>query len=153
MPTPTIIADKTASTVITTGMKNTPSTDALMTYTRNYKKVEESQIPQDSPEDIDGIDLSPASSFSVDSSSIKLAAVRRSSSSSAGSDDDSTKPSSSRISRHQWCTVAILTFVNLINYMDRYTIAGKSRELFLLLFVVDVVCSCFVVDAIKKFNV
>ena len=29
------------------------------------------------------------------------------------------------VSRADWMTLAILTFVNLINYMDRYTIAGK----------------------------
>ena len=30
------------------------------------------------------------------------------------------------VTRAEWLTLAILTFVNLINYMDRYTIAGKS---------------------------
>lgn len=30
------------------------------------------------------------------------------------------------VSFSQWLTVAILFYVNLINYMDRYTIAGKS---------------------------
>jgi hypothetical protein len=29
------------------------------------------------------------------------------------------------ISRTEWITVAILCFVNLINYMDRFTVAGK----------------------------
>ena len=29
------------------------------------------------------------------------------------------------VTRADWLTLAILTFVNLINYMDRYTIAGK----------------------------
>ena len=29
------------------------------------------------------------------------------------------------VSRADWLTLGILTFVNLINYMDRYTIAGK----------------------------
>ena len=29
------------------------------------------------------------------------------------------------ITRSDWLTLVILTFVNLINYMDRYTIAGK----------------------------
>lgn len=29
------------------------------------------------------------------------------------------------VTRSQWVTVAILCFVNLINYMDRYTIAGQ----------------------------
>lgn len=29
------------------------------------------------------------------------------------------------VSLRQWVTIAILCFVNLINYMDRFTIAGK----------------------------
>jgi len=32
------------------------------------------------------------------------------------------------VSRQDWMTLAILTFVNLINYMDRYTIAGILKE-------------------------
>jgi hypothetical protein len=36
-----------------------------------------------------------------------------------------TGSSPSHINRSQWVTLIILTFVNLINYMDRYTIAGK----------------------------
>jgi len=32
------------------------------------------------------------------------------------------------VSRADWLTLAILTFVNLINYMDRYTIAGILSE-------------------------
>jgi len=30
----------------------------------------------------------------------------------------------------QWITVAVLCYVNLINYMDRYTMAGKLIYLF-----------------------
>jgi len=30
-----------------------------------------------------------------------------------------------RVTAREWITVAILCFVNLINYMDRFTIAGK----------------------------
>lgn len=30
------------------------------------------------------------------------------------------------VGRSQWFTVTVLCFVNLINYMDRFTIAGKS---------------------------
>ena len=33
------------------------------------------------------------------------------------------------ITRSQWFTVAVLCFVNLINYMDRFTIAGKETHL------------------------
>lgn len=29
------------------------------------------------------------------------------------------------ITRTEWTTVLILCFINLINYMDRYTMAGK----------------------------
>lgn len=36
-----------------------------------------------------------------------------------------SKKSPNYVTRTQWITVTILTFVNLINYMDRYTIAGK----------------------------
>lgn len=37
-----------------------------------------------------------------------------------------TMPSELRsISRSDWITVAILCFINLINYMDRFTIAGE----------------------------
>ena len=35
----------------------------------------------------------------------------------------------SDVSWRQWATVAILTFVNLINYMDRFTIAGILQEI------------------------
>ena len=47
-----------------------------------------------------------------------------------GSSQDSginspTRKSPNYVSRTQWTTVSILTFVNLINYMDRYTIAGN----------------------------
>jgi hypothetical protein len=47
-----------------------------------------------------------------------------------GSSQDSgintpTRKTPNYITRTQWITVAILTYVNLINYMDRYTIAGK----------------------------
>jgi len=38
-------------------------------------------------------------------------------------DHDSMNPEKS-ISSLQWCSVLILTYINLINYMDRYTIAG-----------------------------
>ncbi|CAD7015454.1 unnamed protein product [Ceratitis capitata] len=32
------------------------------------------------------------------------------------------------ITRTQWFTVVVLCFVNLINYMDRFTIAGRQRN-------------------------
>jgi uncharacterized membrane protein len=38
---------------------------------------------------------------------------------------------STKITARQWITVAILCFVNLINYMDRFTIAGKCGASFL----------------------
>jgi len=37
--------------------------------------------------------------------------------------DNSMNPEKD-ISSRQWCSVLILTYINLINYMDRYTIAG-----------------------------
>ncbi|KAI9583606.1 hypothetical protein GQX74_005354 [Glossina fuscipes] len=36
----------------------------------------------------------------------------------------------SHVSRSQWFTVIVLCFVNLINYMDRFTIAAKKFVLF-----------------------
>lgn len=48
--------------------------------------------------------------------------------------DDGKRPSSRNshqydglrsVTRREWFSVAVLCFVNLINYMDRYTIAGK----------------------------
>jgi MFS transporter, Spinster family, sphingosine-1-phosphate transporter len=39
--------------------------------------------------------------------------------------DSSPSPRLQRVvSRTEWVTVAILCFVNLINYMDRFTVAG-----------------------------
>lgn len=43
----------------------------------------------------------------------------------ARGDGSPSKRSPNYVTKTQWTTVAILTFVNLINYMDRYTIAGK----------------------------
>lgn len=40
------------------------------------------------------------------------------------SDSSSTTPRESRVTKKQIATVAILCYVNLINYMDRFTIAG-----------------------------
>jgi len=34
----------------------------------------------------------------------------------------------SSVGRSQWFTVTVLCFVNLINYMDRFTIAGESGD-------------------------
>lgn len=38
---------------------------------------------------------------------------------------DKREEESPRMTASQWSTVLILCFVNLINYMDRYTIAGE----------------------------
>lgn len=37
----------------------------------------------------------------------------------------------SKVSKMEWVTVFILFFVNLINYMDRYTLAGKPISLYI----------------------
>lgn len=44
--------------------------------------------------------------------------------------ESETQPSSEehRVGKREWITVAVLCFVNLINYMDRFTIAGKCDE-------------------------
>lgn len=47
---------------------------------------------------------------------------------SVGYAGDSVPPSPQErqtVSRKEWITVAVLCFVNLINYMDRFTVAGK----------------------------
>jgi hypothetical protein len=54
---------------------------------------------------------------------------RRLSGSGLGSDlgpDSSSTSSSNRFTKRQLLTVSVLCFVNLINYMDRFTLAGKS---------------------------
>ena len=35
-------------------------------------------------------------------------------------------PGAGHVTARQWMTVAVLVYVNLINYMDRLTIAGNS---------------------------
>lgn len=45
----------------------------------------------------------------------------------------SSSQQSPRITKGQIVVVAVLCYVNLINYMDRFTVAGKNK-LFLLLF-------------------
>jgi hypothetical protein len=44
---------------------------------------------------------------------------------SAGAGDDGRPKTPNHITKRQWITVFVLFFVNLINYMDRLTIAGK----------------------------
>lgn len=61
----------------------------------------------------------------------------------AGCSDENKRPSSRNsrqydgfgsITYSEWFTVGVLCFVNLINYMDRFTIAGKSRKNFFSFF-------------------
>ena len=65
-------------------------------------------------------------SSSLASSTNKLDIKQMSSSSASTSSTavDARNPQSSSFSKRQLITVAILCFVNLINYMDRFTIAG-----------------------------
>ena len=44
----------------------------------------------------------------------------------SGGDETSNGSRSNKITKTQIATVTILCFVNLINYMDRYTIAGMA---------------------------
>lgn len=44
--------------------------------------------------------------------------------SSSDTDSVGVQPPTTGITRTQWFTVVVLCFVNLINYMDRFTIAG-----------------------------
>ncbi|KAJ9598502.1 hypothetical protein L9F63_010822, partial [Diploptera punctata] len=57
-------------------------------------------------------------------------------------DDDTTVPSltdstgirrgrfGTNVSMGEWLTIIVLCFVNLINYMDRFTVAGKNYDAF-----------------------
>ena len=45
----------------------------------------------------------------------------------SSSQDHSMGSSHPKVTARQWITVAILCFVNLINYMDRFTIAGELK--------------------------
>jgi hypothetical protein len=40
-----------------------------------------------------------------------------------------TESGFSQVTKTQWFTVAVLCFINLINYMDRFTIAGEFRRI------------------------
>ena len=82
-------------------MNNTPSSQALMAQTDSYKQMH----PSDSESGL-------ATPVFVTSSSGKV--------------DKKTDVSARHSTRSQWFAMAILTFINLINYMDRYTIAGKK---------------------------
>ena len=70
------------------------------------------------------IDL--AGNFYTPVSTANRTADGRSREESLGAVEGSFNRSPNHISRTQWVTVIVLFFVNLINYMDRLTIAGKS---------------------------
>ena len=123
MPTQNI-SDKKMAAIITAGMNNTPSSEALMKHDK-YRKDDESRIYRQLPR-TNGVGLSPASSLSGSSSCSGLATPMFVAPSNSNVKSDYSKSSPNHISKTQWCAVAILTFINLINYMDRYTIAGKS---------------------------
>ena len=97
--------DPTKNRVLgSTTLQTNPSTQILVKYTDSYKELDPSLKGSKNQVFI------PASS--------------------GGSSEDSDvfcpkKKIATPITRTQWITVAILTFVNLINYMDRYTIAGQ----------------------------
>uniref|UniRef100_A0A182P874 Major facilitator superfamily (MFS) profile domain-containing protein n=1 Tax=Anopheles epiroticus TaxID=199890 RepID=A0A182P874_9DIPT len=69
--------------------------------------------------------LMPADSDSV-TSSMDEAELRVARGNQHDEDTDTvTTSTSSSIGANAWFTVGVLCFVNLINYMDRFTIAGK----------------------------
>jgi len=123
MPTQNI-SDKKLTAIITAGMNNTPSSEALMKYSKNYRKDDENRIYRQLPDNSSDIHLSAASSFSGRISASGGATPVYRSSSISNIKPDHTNSSPNHITKAQWCAVAILTFINLINYMDRYTIAG-----------------------------
>jgi len=123
MPTQNL-SDKKIAAIITAGMNNTPSSEALMKYSKNYRKDDENRIYRQLPDNSSEIHLSAASSFSGGISPSGGATPVYRTSSSSNVKPEHIKSSPNHISKAQWCAVAILTFINLINYMDRYTIAG-----------------------------
>jgi len=123
MPTQNL-SDKKLTAIITAGMNNTPSSEALMKYSKNYRKDDENRIYRQLPDNSCDIHLSAASSFSGGMSPSGGATPVYRSSSISNMKSEHIKSSPNHITKAQWCAVAILTFINLINYMDRYTIAG-----------------------------
>ena len=63
MPTQNL-SDKKLTAIITAGMNNTPSSEALMKYSKNYRKDDENRIYRQLPDNSSDIHLSAASSFS-----------------------------------------------------------------------------------------
>jgi len=61
------------------------------------------------------------------SANIKQAATA-SGGSKGGDDSGTAMRTHNHITRRQWITVLVLFFVNLINYMDRLTIAGRIKR-------------------------
>ena len=124
MPTQAI-SDKRIAAIITAGMNNTPSSEALMNYSKNYRKDDENRIYRQLPDNASDVHLSATSSFTGGISPSECETPVYISSSNPNIKAEHMKSSPNHISKAQWCAVAILTFINLINYMDRYTIAGK----------------------------
>jgi hypothetical protein len=127
MPTQTI-SDKKIAAIITAGMNNTPSSEALVNYSKNYRKDDENRIYRQLPDNASDVNLSGTSSFSGGIPRSGCETPVYLSSSNPNIKPEHTKASPNHISKAQWCAVTILTFVNLINYMDRYTIAGKNKK-------------------------
>ena len=63
MPTQTI-SDKKIAAIITAGMNNTPSSEALMDYSKTYRQDEENRIYRQLPDNTSDVNLSASSSFS-----------------------------------------------------------------------------------------
>jgi hypothetical protein len=98
---PATPADGSKNRVLAMALPNNPSSQILAKYTEaSYKELDPSLKGSHVPVFVSGGSSQDSDIFCPD------------------------KKASNCISRSQWVTVAILTFVNLINYMDRYTIAG-----------------------------
>lgn len=91
---------------------------------KGYEKVETRDNPTSIMDSNSGLpsthssqQLMPTDSESVTTSLDETSSSRR--------PRDSSSPGLFGISARNWFTVGVLCFVNLINYMDRFTIAGK----------------------------
>lgn len=91
------------------GVSNIPSSQSSAQLIRNNLGNSVSSVENENDNDVENVvDKRPGSRSRLDSSA---------------------RVGYSSVSSKEWFTVAVLCFINLINYMDRFTIAGKTKTL------------------------
>lgn len=107
-----------------TGMRANMSAQQLIdhdVYERSLRTRQDGKVSTDS-----------SGTSSLSSSNMKIDAKEMPSTSGSSENSSSeveVRPAGPPLTKRQIVTVIILCFVNLINYMDRYTIAGKHYNL------------------------